>query len=77
MTTPDKPECRLGTPVATSNDAATSRLTADVQATPSGAVYAATAAPAGSTGDYTATKLSPASTWDVSTQSGDFSTALV
>lgn len=75
VTTPDKPECRRGTPVATTNDATHSRLTADVQAAPAGAVYAATAAPAGSTGDYTATKLSPASTWDVSTQSGDFSTA--
>ncbi|GAB3984111.1 RHS repeat-associated core domain-containing protein [Actinoallomurus acanthiterrae] len=81
LTTPDQPACQLRTELKTANDVKAGTLTADVD-TPAPAagqtaapavVLAATAAPSGSAGDYTATSLSPSSTWSVSNQTGGFS----
>ncbi|MFJ8579509.1 RHS repeat-associated core domain-containing protein [Micromonospora sp. NPDC093277] len=73
LTTPEQVECRTGTPLPTRNAAKEGRLTADVPvAAAEMAVLAATAAPAGSAGDYQATKLSPSSSWDAGGPSGDF-----
>ncbi|WP_213457323.1 SpvB/TcaC N-terminal domain-containing protein, partial [Rhizomonospora bruguierae] len=60
-------------PLKTTNDGAA--VSARVPVGASGAVttLAATAGSGGQTGDYTATSLSPASTWDVSQQTGAFS----
>ncbi|WP_236567814.1 RHS repeat-associated core domain-containing protein [Nocardiopsis sp. FR6] len=49
-------------------------LTAVVGAAPAqGSLFAVTSAPSGGNGDYKATTLSPSSSWNVNTQSGDFS----
>ncbi|WP_207400268.1 RHS repeat-associated core domain-containing protein [Actinomadura fibrosa] len=56
----------------TSNDVKAGRATADAAVTADGSTFALTAGPNGQTGDYRATSLSPAGTWAVSTQSGDF-----
>lgn len=70
LTTPDLPACRTATPVAGRNDAESRTLTAGL---PAGtAVLAAVAAPASAAGDYRATPLAPAATWNSSGNSGDF-----
>jgi len=78
-------DCPAPTPVPTKNDPTKGTLTADVTAAPAagaddgkaaaaaGTVYALTSAPSGSTGDFTASTLSPAAKWQVSAQTGDFS----
>nr|WP_157528676.1 RHS repeat-associated core domain-containing protein [Kibdelosporangium sp. MJ126-NF4]CEL19903.1 FIG01288243: hypothetical protein [Kibdelosporangium sp. MJ126-NF4]CTQ97127.1 FIG01288243: hypothetical protein [Kibdelosporangium sp. MJ126-NF4] len=73
LSTPDKPECRTGDVVPTSNEVTASRLTADVPVRP-GRLMAVSAGPSSGNGDFKATSLSPSSTWQVSTQSGDFTT---
>ncbi|MFT9666760.1 polymorphic toxin-type HINT domain-containing protein [Streptomyces rhizosphaericola] len=74
LTTPDREECREGTPVDATNDTAAQTLTADAVALRSGTatVLAATAAAAGDRGDYKATSLSPSSSWSTSLNTGDF-----
>ncbi|MEV1286366.1 RHS repeat-associated core domain-containing protein [Micromonospora sp. NPDC049679] len=64
-----------GQSIPTDNNAATKTLTAAVPLAADGSVttLAATAGASGDNGDYTATSLSPASTWQVSQQTGAFS----
>lgn len=74
LTTPERAECRKGTPVQTRNDSAHQTLSADVALAASGmTVLAATAGASGDNGDYTATSLASAGSWQVSAQSGAFS----
>lgn len=56
--------------VPSRNDTRAATLTAQVEG--GDAMYAVTAGPSGSTGDYTATPLALSSTWQVSGQTGDF-----
>ncbi|MFB8121893.1 polymorphic toxin-type HINT domain-containing protein [Streptomyces bacillaris] len=74
LTTPDRAECRDGTPVDATNDTAAQTLTADAVTLRPGTatVLAATAATAGDRGDYKATSLSPSSSWSTSLNTGDF-----
>ncbi|MFD1322244.1 polymorphic toxin-type HINT domain-containing protein [Micromonospora sonneratiae] len=69
MTLPD------GKPLLSRNDTHTSSVSASVPLAADGGVtmLAVTAGPSGDNGDYTATSLSPSSTWQVSQQTGDFS----
>ncbi|MEU2944810.1 RHS repeat-associated core domain-containing protein [Nocardiopsis alba] len=62
-------------PLDSTNDASTSTLSALAPATGEGVLLAAVASGDGEegTGDYTATSLSPSSTWNVGTQAGGFS----
>jgi RHS repeat-associated protein len=62
-----------GTPVRSRNDVAAGRLTASVQVRPTGSRFALTAAASGGTGDYKATSLSPAGSWEVDLHGGGFS----
>ncbi|WP_433365244.1 polymorphic toxin-type HINT domain-containing protein [Streptosporangium sp. CA-115845] len=81
--TPGTGDCPAPQPVPTANDTGRGALTADVTAVAStGAVagsaagaglYALAAAPSGSTGNFTASTLSPTAKWQVSAQTGDFS----
>lgn len=71
-TTPSVPACQKQTTLPSTNDAKAQRVSALVPVASSNTVLAATADSSGSTGDYTATSLSPAGSWSVSTQSGDF-----
>lgn len=74
LTTPQRAECQRATPVTTRNDVAKRRLTADVAVAASGmTVLAAEAGAAGDNGDFTATSLAPAGSWQVSAQTGAFS----
>ncbi|MFI6318735.1 RHS repeat-associated core domain-containing protein [Nonomuraea sp. NPDC050556] len=75
LTTPEAPGCDTSTPVPSTNSPATRTLSGEVglAADGSATVLAATAGPSGDNGDYTATSLSPASTWQVSQQTGAFS----
>jgi RHS repeat-associated protein len=76
------PECALDTPqspgcqqtlLASTNDVASATVSADVSLpAASTMLVAAISAPSGGAGDYTASKLSPSSTWDASGSSGDF-----
>ncbi|GAA4227274.1 RHS repeat-associated core domain-containing protein [Actinomadura meridiana] len=70
---PVKPECRASSPIPSTNSGESRTLAADVTTT-SGTptVLAAVAAPAGSQGDYSATKLQPSATWKASGNTGDF-----
>ncbi|MFI7543768.1 RHS repeat-associated core domain-containing protein [Actinoplanes sp. NPDC049599] len=63
-----------GRPVPSTNDARSSTVTATVSLAAAGAVssFAVAAAPEGENGDYKATTLTPASTWQVSQQNGAF-----
>ncbi|MCW3815593.1 hypothetical protein ONA91_14125 [Micromonospora sp. DR5-3] len=73
LTTPERPDCRAGTPLPSRNDVRSGRLTADtpVGATPT--VLAATATASGSAGDYKASALSASSSWEAGGSAGDFS----
>ncbi|MEV6489964.1 RHS repeat-associated core domain-containing protein, partial [Actinoplanes sp. NPDC051633] len=75
LTTPEVAACRSSTPVPATNDVAKQTLSAATVAVSGGAatVLAAEAGPSGDNGDYTATDLNAASTWQVSNQTGDFS----
>jgi RHS repeat-associated protein len=75
------PGCALSTPTCTGsavpltghNDVAAQRLVTEVDVPGAeDAVFAVTAAAAGSTGSFAATKLAPSATWQVGLQSGDF-----
>ncbi|MEV4113264.1 polymorphic toxin-type HINT domain-containing protein [Nonomuraea sp. NPDC049695] len=74
LTTPAKPECRVKTPVKTVNDVEKHTLTAPEVPMRAGAptVLAAVSAAAGDKGDYTASPLSPSSTWATDLNTGDF-----
>lgn len=89
LTTPEKPACRTGKPLATTNDTKAGALSATVPlhgptaaaagaakgaSVPAGAtVLAATAAAAGSTGDYKATSLGASGSWSAGGATGAFS----
>lgn len=91
LTTPERPECRTQTPLATSKDGdRPGLLSAEVPlAAASGAgsgrglrvasassgatLLAASAAPAGSAGDYKATSLAPSGSWSSGGSTGGFS----
>lgn len=73
LSTPDAAEC-AGKPLASTNDNASKSVSADVVTTrEAGVLVAATAAPSGSTGSFTATSLQPSSTWSAGGNSGNFS----
>ncbi|MER8181985.1 sugar-binding protein, partial [Kitasatospora sp. NPDC094015] len=87
LTTPDRPECRVQTPLPGGNDLEHRRVTADAvtlaapapvggmrlqSAAGGGVVLAATAGSAGPGGDFKATPLSSASSWSTSLNSGSF-----
>jgi RHS repeat-associated protein len=78
LTTPRVPRCQQQTPIASSNDAATHTVSAIVSvpaATAGAVVFAAASSPqdgGGTSGNYEATKLSPAGTWSAGGSSGDF-----
>ncbi|MEV6377777.1 RHS repeat-associated core domain-containing protein [Micromonospora musae] len=74
LTTPQDPTCQQRTPLPTVNDTPDSLLSTDITLTASAPILlAAEAEASGDSGDYTATSLSPAGQWQVSTQTGDFS----
>jgi YD repeat-containing protein len=72
LTTPSRPECRTQSPVASTNDTDSQTVTASLTAASFG-VLAVTAGASGSTGNWSATPLSPSASWQVSGQTGDFS----
>ncbi|MGW0120201.1 polymorphic toxin-type HINT domain-containing protein [Streptomyces sp. NPDC003327] len=78
LTTPEKTECRTGTPLPTANDTETRTLAADVplaaaSASGSGAtVLAVTAGDSGPTGTYKATSLEPSGSWSAGGSTGAF-----
>ncbi|WP_406359489.1 RHS repeat-associated core domain-containing protein [Streptomyces sp. NBC_00715] len=88
LTTPDKQSCRTRTPLPSHNDISARTVTADIPlgARPSAknsatattrratvlALAAATGASASGSGDYTASPLSPSSTWEAGGSSGAF-----
>ncbi|MGO1052197.1 RHS repeat-associated core domain-containing protein [Crossiella sp. CA198] len=88
LSTPEKRECRVATPVRTDNHAGDRKVTAQVPldqstvegrstgAAAGGSVLAATAAPKGSAGTYEATSLAPSGSWSAGSSSGDFGYSL-
>jgi RHS repeat-associated protein len=68
LTAPRSPGCSAATPVASVNTLSASTVSADV----SSGVYALEATASGGAGDYSATSLTPASSWSVGEQTGDF-----
>ncbi|MFI8944736.1 RHS repeat-associated core domain-containing protein [Streptomyces syringium] len=72
LTTPDKAACRTATPMVTQNDTEKQTLTARTVELRAGAATVLAAAPAasGTKGDYTATSLSPSSTWETNLNTG-------
>ncbi|MFI7578246.1 RHS repeat-associated core domain-containing protein [Micromonospora sp. NPDC049497] len=74
LSTPDVASCQKRTPLPTVNDVPDSLLSTDISlAGSTSTLLAVEGAASGDSGDYTATSLSPAGQWQVSTQSGDFS----
>ncbi|MBW4719978.1 RHS repeat-associated core domain-containing protein [Saccharothrix obliqua] len=74
VTTPDKPECRVETPVAgAGNDTRAKSLSGVVTLRPAEpAVLAAVASVGSDVGTYGATSLAPAGSWSAGGSSGDF-----
>ena len=72
LTTPERPQCRVQTPIEADNDVQLSTMSATVEASSLG-VMALTAGSGGSTGDWSATPLSASASWQVSAQTGAFS----
>lgn len=79
LTTPDRSECRTGTPLPSTNVPVAGTVTATVTLPPVDAakladpvVLAATADSSGSQGDYRATSLAPSATWKAGGNAGDF-----
>ncbi|WP_327030868.1 polymorphic toxin-type HINT domain-containing protein [Micromonospora sp. NBC_01740] len=74
LTTPEKAGCG-GRPLASRNDGATNRVSAEVEISSAGAtsLVALAAAASGSAGDYGATPLQASSSWSAGGSSGDFS----
>ncbi|MEU0150263.1 polymorphic toxin-type HINT domain-containing protein [Streptomyces sp. NPDC006288] len=88
VTTPDKPECRVGKPLPTTNDtehgilAAATSLPASSEAaggsrsattSQTAVVFAASAAPTGPTGTYKASSLQASGSWTAGGSTGGFS----
>lgn len=73
LDTPDDPDCREQTEVESVNDPDSTTVTATVAPQAQARVLAVTAASSGSTGNWSATSLSPSAAWQVSEQTGDFS----
>ncbi|MEU0529104.1 RHS repeat-associated core domain-containing protein [Amycolatopsis tolypomycina] len=76
LTTPDKPECHVGTPLASENNTKTRHVAADVtlgqQQAASSMLVAAEADTKSGGGDFTATDLKPAGSWSAGGSSADF-----
>ncbi|MHB1596299.1 MAG: RHS repeat protein [Streptosporangiaceae bacterium] len=75
LTTPRLRACRAMTQIPAVNDGTAGTLTATVTAPGAGAapgVIAVSSTTSGGTGNYKATSLSPASTWNVGLATGDF-----
>jgi RHS repeat-associated protein len=76
LTDPGKPECRVQSPLPSTNDPATHVVTAELasqQQKSAPMVLAAVAGSGGSQGQFTASSLSPSGSWSVSGASGGFS----
>jgi RHS repeat-associated protein len=76
LTTPEQAACRTVTPLASVNDVSGQAVTADVDLAATGSdakVLALSAGVSSSQGAYTATKLSPSSSWQTQLSSGGFS----
>ncbi|MGW2304468.1 polymorphic toxin-type HINT domain-containing protein [Streptomyces sp. NPDC001809] len=86
LTSPEKPGCRVATPLKTANDTSNSTLTAvapvsagtrsatsGTAATSGMTVLAATAGAQGSSGSFTATSLEPSGAWSAGSSTGGFS----
>lgn len=85
LTTPERPECRTQTPLATTKDgdrlgllSAEVPLAADDAQNPSSSsggvtVFGVTATPGGSAGTYAATSLAPSGSWTSGANTGGFS----
>ncbi len=84
LSTPDRPECRVGTPLNSANDSKTRHVTADVTlpvvessaqrgAVATSMVVAAEAGSKGGGGDFGATDLKPSGAWTAGGPSADFS----
>lgn len=71
VTTPERPECRVGTPLPTTNDPKAKQVSAEVPMA-STAVVAASAGTSGSGGSFGATDLAASGSWSAGTSSGDF-----
>ncbi|MGV8973118.1 MAG: RHS repeat domain-containing protein [Rhodoglobus sp.] len=71
VTTPRRVQCRTQTPIESTNDTATSVVTASISRSALG-VMALSAAASGPTGNWGATSLSPSAAWQVSGQTGAF-----
>ncbi|MEV6926280.1 RHS repeat-associated core domain-containing protein [Dactylosporangium sp. NPDC051485] len=72
-TSPKDSSCQAQTPLATSRDKASGALSATLGVGAGAAtMFALAAAPAGTTGDYTATALKPSGTWTAGGSNGDF-----
>ncbi|WP_214409226.1 RHS repeat domain-containing protein [Sphaerisporangium fuscum] len=69
LTTPTVAACAKPTATKSSNHLKAGKLSATL---PAGGLFAVTAASGGSAGSYKPTSLSPSATWQVGTQSGDF-----
>ncbi|MGY4981408.1 RHS repeat-associated core domain-containing protein [Streptomyces sp. 900105755] len=63
LTTPRRASCRTQTPVASANSATAHTLSAPLTVTKDSVVLAATAAPSGGGGDFSATSLKPSGSW--------------
>ncbi|MFE4637104.1 RHS repeat-associated core domain-containing protein [Streptomyces sp. NPDC056773] len=75
LTTPDKAECRVPTPLeGVTNDVRNNKLSAEVRLAAAGApvALAAEAAASGDKGDFKATPLAPSGAWQAGGASGDF-----
>lgn len=72
LTTPDVPACLQATPLRSSNDVRNGKVSAAVSVSSQPSVFAVTAGPESSTGDFAATSLSPSSSWSAGGSSGDF-----
>ena len=75
LSTPNRPACRVQTPVAYHNDPATETISGRVSlaATSDGVMLAAAPAPSGTNGDFTASSLSPSGSWSQAGATGGFS----
>jgi RHS repeat-associated protein len=73
LTTPQLPQCRTGTPLASTNDTAAHEVSAPLALTASTTVLALDAAPSDSGGTFTATSLQTAGSWTAGGSSGAFS----
>ena len=63
LTTPRLASCRTQTPVASANSTTTQALSSPLTLAKNSVVLAATAAPSGGGGDFTATSLKPSGSW--------------